>query len=151
MRKQVVTEIKIDKDDPRLNDKYNFVYYDNSETKWDEVYVYWWGDDGFATNIITGTFYERPWPGVKMEKIEGTDIYRAVAAENANKIIFNSGFTDEEIIDGKTGYQTKDLKYKSNENTGKVYKIDLSVPPKSGKGINKTKHVYGDGSWSDVE
>lgn len=149
MRTQSVTEIKIDENDPRLLDKNNFVYYDNSETKWENVYAFWWGDDGFATNIITGGFYENAWPGYKMERIEGTDIYRVVAPENAAYIIFDSGITDDEVHKNVEAYQTRDIVYKSNENTGKVFKIDLSVPPKTGKGVEKTKHIYTDGSWSD--
>ena len=58
MRKQDFTEIKIDENDPRLLDKNNYVYYDNSETKWEKVCAFWWSDDEFASNIITGGFYE---------------------------------------------------------------------------------------------
>jgi len=41
MRKQDFTEIKIDENDPRLLDKNNYVYYDNSETKWEKVCAFW--------------------------------------------------------------------------------------------------------------
>ena len=149
MRNNVVTEIKIDENDPRLKDKNNFVYYDNSETKWENVYAFWWGDESFSTNIITGGFYETGWPGMKMEQIEGTDIYRIVAPEGAGNIIFDSGITDDEVKKGVTAYQTRDIVYKVNENTGMVYKIDLSQKPKKGKGSESTKFVYLKGSWSE--
>ncbi len=149
MRTQTATEIKIDENDPRLKDKNNFVYYDNSETKWEKVYAYWWSDEGFANNIITGGFYEAKWPGFQMEQIAGTDIYRVVAPDGASNIIFDSGVTDDEVATGINAYQTRDLVYKLGENTGKVYKIDLSKEPKAGRGINKTKFTYGEGSWSD--
>lgn len=149
MRTQTVTEIKIDENDPRLLDKNNYVYYDNSETKWENVYAFWWGEESFSTNIITGGFYETGWPGMKMEQIEGTDIYRIIAPEEASYIIFDSGVKDDAASINITAYQTKDIVYKSNEHTGKVYKIDLSKKPRQGKGIEKNKFIYTDGSWSD--
>ena len=149
MRTQTVTEIEIDENDPRLLDKNNFVYYDNSETKWEKVYAFWWSDEGFAVNIITGAYYERPWPGVEMEQIEGTDIYRVVAPEGASNIIFDTGVTDAEVQSGTIAYQTNDIVYRSNENTGMVYKIDMSQPAKAGRGLEKTKYTYPEGSWSE--
>ena len=149
MRTNTITEIEIDENDPRLLDKNNYVYYDNSETKWEKVYAFWWGDEGYSTNIITGGFYENIWPGMEMEQIEGTDIYRIIAPEGAGYIIFDSGVTDEEVRTGVNAYQTKDIVYRTNENTGQVYKIDLSESPRVGKGNEKTKFVYTGGSWSD--
>ena len=35
----------------KANDKPGYVYYDNSETKWEKVYAYWWG--GMAYNSVT--------------------------------------------------------------------------------------------------
>ncbi len=149
MRHNTITEIKIDENDPRLLDKNNYVYYDNSETKWENVYAYWWSDEGFATNIISGGYYERPWPGIRMEQISGTDLYRVIAPDGAANIIFDSGVTDDEVKKGTNAYQTKDLVYKANETPGKVYKIDLSQQPKPGRGNEKTKFVYPAGTWSD--
>lgn len=129
------------------NDKPGYVYYDNSETKWDKVYVYWWG--GMAVNSITKElYYFADWPGFEMEQIEGTDIYRMVAPFGVQGIIFDSGVSDKEVANGKDAYQTTDLPY-SNGLIGKIYKIDLSVEPKADPGAMKTKRRYSAGSWSD--
>lgn len=125
-----------------------YIYYDNSETKWDKVCVYWWG--GMSFNSFTKEpYYFAEWPGFEMEQIEGTDIYRAVASFGVQGIIFDSGVTDREVADGKEAYQTTDMEY-SSELVGKVYKIDLSVEPSTDSGAMKTKHRYSAGSWSDV-
>ena len=62
-----------------------------------------------------------------MEQIKGTYIYRIIAPEDAAYIIFDSGVTDEEVRKGKTAYQTRDIIYRSSENTGKVFKIDIFI------------------------
>ena len=125
-----------------------YVYYDNSETKWEHVYAYWWG--GMAINSVTKeSYYMSDWPGFEMERIEGTDVYRIVAPFGATGgIIFDSGVTDREVAEGKEAYQTVDLQF-SAEMIGKIYKIDMSVEPKADPGNMKTKHRYSEGSWSD--
>ena len=140
---EYLKEMELDKE----NDKPGYVYYDNSETKWDKVYVYWWG--GMSVNSITKEpYYYADWPGFEMERIEGTDIYRAVAPFGVIGIIFDSGVSDKEVSEGKTAYQTTDLPY-SNAMIGKIYKIDMSVAPKADPGAMKTKHRYSAGDWSD--
>ena len=132
-----------------LNDiEPGYVYYDNSETKWEKVYVYWWG--GMAFNSVTKeAYYFAEWPGFQMEQIEGTDIYRLVAPWGVTGgIIFDSGVTDREVAEGKEAYQTVDLQY-GNDMMGKIYKIDLSVEPSTDPGNMKTKHRYPAGDWSD--
>ena len=126
-----------------------YVYYDNSETKWDKVYAYWWG--GMSFNSVTkDAYYYAEWPGFEMERIEGSDIYRVVAPFGVTGIIFDSGVTDRAVAEGKTTYQTTDLKY-SADLMGKVYKIDLSVEPSTDPGKMKTKHRYSAGNWSDYQ
>ena len=126
-----------------------YVYYDNSETKWDKVYAYWWG--GMSFNSVTkDAYYYAEWPGFEMERIEGSDIYRVVAPFGVTGIIFDSGVTDRAVAEGKTAYQTTDLKY-SADLMGKVYKIDLSVEPSTDPGNMKTKHRYSAGNWSDYQ
>ena len=126
-----------------------YVYYDNSATKWDKVYTYWWG--GMALNSMTKEpYYYAEWPGFEMERIGETDIYRAVAPFGVQGIIFDSGVTDKEVADGKDAYQTTDLPYTSAM-IGKVYKIDTSVEPKADPGMMKTKRRYSAGSWSDYQ
>ena len=126
-----------------------YVYYDNSETKWDKVYAYWWG--GMSFNSVTkDAYYFAEWPGFEMERIEGSDIYRVVAPFGVTGIIFDSGVTDRAVAEGKTAYQTTDLKY-SADLMGKVYKIDLSVEPSTDPGKMKTKHRYSAGNWSDYQ
>ena len=124
-----------------------YLYYDNSETKWDKVYTYWWG--GMAINSMTKEpYYFAEWPGFQMEQVEGTDIYRVTAPFGVQGIIFNSGVTDKQVAEGADAYQTTDLPY-SHGLIGKVYKIDTSVEPKADPGAMKTKRRYSEGSWSD--
>ena len=124
-----------------------YLYYDNSETKWDKVYTYWWG--GMAINSMTKEpYYFAEWPGFQMEQVEGTDIYRVTAPFGVQGIIFDSGMTDKQVAEGVDAYQTTDLPY-SHGLIGKVYKIDTSVEPKADPGAMKTKRRYSEGSWSD--
>ena len=124
-----------------------YLYYDNSETKWDKVYTYWWG--GMAINSMTKEpYYFAEWPGFQMEQVEGTDIYRITAPFGVQGIIFDSGVTDKQVAEGVDAYQTTDLPY-SHGLIGKVYKIDTSVEPKADPGAMKTKRRYSEGSWSD--
>ena len=130
---EYLKEMELDKE----NDKPGYAYYDNSETKWDKVYVYWWG--GMSVNSITKEpYYYADWPGFEMERIEGTDIYRAVAPFGVIGIIFDSGVSDKEVSEGKTAYQTTDLPY-SNAMIGKIYKIDMFVIEQVAKDLNKMK------------
>lgn len=131
-----------------LNDiEPGYVYYDNSETKWDKVYAYWWG--GMAFNSFTKEpYYFAEWPGFEMEQINGTDVYRVIAPWGNSGIIFDSGVTDKEVAQGKQAYQTTDIQY-SNDLIGKIYKIDLSVEPQADPGNMKTKLRYPAGNWSD--
>lgn len=128
----------------------DYIYYDNSETKWETVYAYWW-ESNFATttNKITGEVYGAAWPGMPMEKLGDTDIYRIVIPVGANRIIFNTGISDEEIKNGTKSYQTADLSFDENSNAGQVYKLDLSQEATHGRGIEKTKFTYPAGEWSD--
>ena len=136
-------EMELDKE----NDKPGYIYYDNSATKWDKVYTYWWG--GMSINSITKEpYYYADWPGFEMERIGDTDIYRITAPLGVTGIIFDSGVTDKEVAEGKDAYQTTDLPY-SNAMIGKVYKIDTSTEPKADPGMMKTKRRYSAGSWSD--
>ena len=142
--------VSVDPDDPRTGDIMNYFYFDNSETKWDKVYAWWWGDK--PVNKITGEEWygvKGPWPGVEMEKIGDTDIYRVVVPLGDFGLVFSSGVTDEEIENGTIGYQTKDLTFNSNYNAGQIYKIDTSEEPKPGRGIEKTKYKYNAGEWSN--
>lgn len=142
--------VSINPDDPRTGDVMNYFYFDNSETKWDKVYAWWWGDK--PVNKITGEEWygvKGPWPGVEMEKIGDTDIYRVVVPIGDLGLVLSSGVTDEEIENGTIGYQTKDLKFNSNINAGQIYKIDMSEEPVPGRGIEKTKFKYNVGEWSN--
>ena len=131
-----------------LNDiKPGYIYYDNSETKWEKVYAYWWG--GMAFNSFTNeAYYFADWPGFQMEQIEGTDTYRVAAPFGVQGIIFDSGVTDREVAEGKDAYQTTDLQF-SSDLLGKIYKIDMSVEPKADPGTMKTKRRYSAGNWSE--
>lgn len=139
----------------------DYVYFDNTETKWEKVCVYWWNDDyALITNKLTGEPYPAntedgkqdlgsSWPGVEMEQIGDSSIYRAVMPVGATSIIFNTGVSDEDVRAGTEAYQTDDLKFDEAANAGQVYKIDLSQEPKKGRGVEKTKYRYPGGGWSD--
>ncbi len=141
----------------------DYIYFDNSETKWETVSAYWWhseyarttdkdGNDYGCVQITTedgGEGYEpTPFPGTPMEQIEGTDIWRAKVPLNAQFIIFNSSVSDDDAHAGATAYQTADLKFDENENAGQIYTVDASTEPKAGRGVDKTKFKYENGEWS---
>ena len=140
----------------------DYFYFDNSETKWDQVYAYWWNNDFSRTFDLEDNDYgwistideygetdNRPinYPGTKMTQIPGTDIWQARVPFNAERIIFNSGKTDAEVRAGAKGYQTVDLNFDASVWAGAIYVIDTSVAPKSGRGIEKTKYRYTAGEW----
>lgn len=129
----------------------NYIFYDNSETKWEKVFAYFWG--GKPVNKVTGEVFELKygeWPGYEMEKIEGTDIYRMPVPMGVSNIIFNSGVKDADVANGVLAYQTADLPFSNVDNSGKIYKIDTSVEPKQGSGkAERTKYKYLEGSWTD--
>ena len=132
----------------------NYIFFDNSEMKWDKVCVYWFGVTRESpVNKATGEEeYGSPvWPGIEMEKIEGTEIYRAAAPLGVSNIIFSNGVLDVDVKDGATAYQTEDLVYSDAAFSGRVYKIDTSVPANQGAGYEKTKFKYPSGSWTDYE
>ena len=139
----------------------DYLYFDNSETKWEKVYAYWWNDDyALITNKLTGDPYPAntedgkqdlgtSWPGVEMEKIGDTDIYRVIMPVGATSIIFNTGVSDDDVKKGVEAYQTADMKFDESANAGQVYKIDLSQEAKKGRGVEKTKFRYPGGGWTD--
>lgn len=141
--------ISISPDDPGLSVKENFIYFDNSQTKWDKVFAYWW--DAIPTNKISGGFYGNEWPGIELERVEGTDIYRAVMPMGPTKIVFSSGVKDEDVRKGVIAYQTENMDYDDHKNAGQIFRIDTSVEPKAGKSNEKTKFKYASGSWEDFE
>lgn len=137
--------------DTRPDSIKNYIFYDNSETKWERVCAYVW--NGMPVNKITGEVFDKKysaWPGFEMERIEGTDIYRFPVTLGVTSIIFSSGITDAEVANGTLAYQTKDLAFSNKTCSGKIFKIDMSIEPKQGIGkAEKTKYIYPEGSWSD--
>jgi len=142
----------------------DYIYFDNSQVKWEKVYAYWWQDDysrtydledndyGCVTKVNDdGTTGYEPtkFPGTAMTQIPGTDVWQARVPFGATWIIFNSGKSDEQIWAGETGYQTADLKFDPTANAGQIYVIDASVEPKKGRAIEKTKFKYNEGEWKD--
>ena len=129
----------------------NYIFYDNSETKWENVHAYVWG--GMPTNKVTGEVFPREyaeWPGIPMERIEGTDIYRLAVPMGVNSIIYNSGVRDADVAKGAVAYQTSDLVFSNKTCSGKIYKIDMSKEPKQGTGkAERTKFFYQEGTWVD--
>ncbi|MCR5609233.1 MAG: CotH kinase family protein [Lachnospiraceae bacterium] len=71
----------------------NMVYYDNKDTKWDEVYCYYWKDGESPVN----------WPGVKMTGLS-SDIFAYELPEGYDMIIFsgnNMQTADLSVVRGK--------------------------------------------------
>ena len=105
------------------------------------------------TNKVTGEVFPREyaeWPGIPMERIEGTDIYRLAVPMGVNSIIFNSGVRDADVAKGAVAYQTSDLVFSNKTCSGKIYKIDMSKEPKQGTGkAERTKFFYQEGTWVD--
>ena len=130
----------------------DYVYYDNSETKWEKVCAYWWGPYGASATMITSNeYYSKPWPGFEMERIGDTDIYRVIAPAGAVGIVFNNGVSDEDMAKGNETYQTEDIEYDQTVNPGQIYKIDTSKQAKNGRGANEFKYKYPAGSWTDYK
>lgn len=131
----------------------NYIFYDNSETKWEKVYAYFWG--GQPVNKVTGEVFDKKyaaWPGYPMEKVEGTDLYRMPVPVGVTNIIFSSGVTDIDVAKGVVAYQTADLPFSNVNHSGKIYKINTSVEPIQGTGkAEKTKFRYPEGEWTDYK
>ena len=140
-----------DENDTRPAEIVNYVFFDNSQTKWENVYAYWWGSGECYNKATNEPLYGDKWPGLQMEQLEGTDIYRIAAPVGAEFIIFDSGITDAEVKTGVIAYQTSDLHFDSVANAGQLYTIDVSDPPRHKKGVEKTKYLYYTGSWSNYE
>lgn len=89
----------------------NTVYYDNSVTKYNPVYVHYWGGDSEST-----------WPGVQMTLVSG-NIYKADVANGSTGFVFNNG----------NGAQTADATgsaghlYKGTSTDNKTSVTDLGV------------------------
>ena len=139
-----------------------YIYFDNSETKWDEVYAYWWHPDyartydfedndyGYVQEVdADGNPASHPvaFPGTKMTQVPGTDVWQARVPFNAQKIIFGSGKSDAQIEAGEIGYQTADLDFDQAVNAGQIYVVDMATPAKAGRGVEKTKFKYNAGEW----
>ncbi len=146
----------------------DYVYFDNSQTKWDEVYAYWWHTDYARTYDFqdndwgirkkvnedgTEGWEPVPFPGTKMTQIEGTDIWQIRVPFNAHKVIFNCGFTDDQIKGLNPAddpsvivYQTGDIAFDAAENAGQVYTVEGEATP--GRGVYKAKYTYKTGAFS---
>ena len=143
----------------------DYVYFDNSQTKWDKVYAYWWNSDftkvldkltgkdypEFYTEDGAGQAFDKWYPGQEMTQIEGTDIWQARVPYGATKFIFNSGVKDEDVRNGVEAFQTIDLDFSDETNAGQIYVIDVNGELKPGRGIEKTKFRYQAGEWKDYE
>ncbi len=153
----------------------DYVFFDNSQTKWDEVYAYWWNVDYARTYDLenndwgarksnypveeggTEVWEPVPSPGTKMTQIEGTDIWQIRVPFNATTIVFNSGKTDDQIEAKEIGYQTADLAFDAPANAGMIYTVDATpttddptdrnANPTPGRGIYKTRYTYKSGGW----
>lgn len=73
-----------------------YVYFDNSETNWDKVYIYWWNSSGEWSSSGVAT---PPWPGYLM-----TDCGNGIWKYKLNNAVSNILFSN-----GNNGEQTEDL------------------------------------------
>ena len=142
----------------------DYIFFDNSQTKWDVVYAYWWESAYARTYDLEGndygcvtktnedgtTGYEPvAFPGTKMTQIPNTDIWQARIPFGAQYIIFNSGKTDEQVLAGEDGFQTLDLKFDAKANAGQIYVIDASEGPEPEGGKWEHKQKYEEGEWKE--
>ena len=152
--------------DYHVTDRSDYLFFDNSQTKWDKVCAYWWHPDYARTfdleskdfgcvRVTTedGTEGYMPveFPGTDMTNIPGTDIWQIRIPYNAQYIIFNNGHSDKEVENGAEGYQTKDLPLDTALNAGKIWTINVNGGIETGRGVEKTKHRYQMGAWGDYD
>ncbi len=153
-------------DGPYTTVKTDYIFFDNSQTKWDAVYAYWWHPDYARTTDLEGNdwgcvkktnddgtegYEPVKFPGTKMTQVPGTDIWQIRIPFGATKIIFGSGKSDEQIAAGEVGYQTEDLAFDQKADAGKIYTIDTTQEAKKGRGVEKTKFKYPAGEWKTYE
>lgn len=77
------------------------VYYDNSDTHWEQPHFHCWGGGTSST-----------WPGTRMTQISGTNVWRVTVDGTPTGIQFNPGSN------------SKQIEFTSNINDGYVYKED---------------------------
>ncbi len=58
------------------------IYFDNTATQWEKVLIYYWSD---------GNDRMVDWPGVEMERMGDTEIYKYVVPYDAQEVLFNNG------------------------------------------------------------
>ncbi len=58
------------------------IYFDNTDQKWDKVLIYYWCD---------GNDRMVDWPGVEMDPVGETNIYKYVVPHDAQEVLFNNG------------------------------------------------------------
>lgn len=138
----------------------DYLYFDNSVVQWENVYAYWWNANfDPITNKLTGELYPAnnedgtqdlkfSWPGVQMERIEGTDIYKCVMPVGATKIKFNSGVSNSDVKAGKEAHQTNDLTFNEAEHAGKVFTFATNES-KVERGDYESMLTHSNGTWSD--
>ena len=90
------------------------IYYDNSISKWDEVYCHYWG-----TASTT-------WPGEKMEPVDGeTDLY-TISLPKGSKVVFNNH---------NKGKQSEDVNEIKHMHIYQVASSTSSKAPATDKGL----------------
>ncbi len=147
-----------------ITERSDYFYFDNSKTKWDVVYAYWWNPEWSRTYDLEGndwgcvycrrydgTMGYEPvkFPGIKLTQVSGTDIWQVKIPFGATNLQFSSGKSDEQIRNGEIAYHTGDLEFDPNANAGQIYSIDTSYEPVRGRGVEKTNYRYSYGSWSN--
>ena len=150
----------------------DYIFFDNTNTKWETVYAYWFGTVEGVEGYVdikdpVGRSYnnQENWPGNLLERVEGTDYWRALKPVGATTIIFSNGYSDEalkeewakikadykanptnETLDALTSvkqFQTSDIAFNSETDGGKVYSIkEGAVATQGASGYNLLKNAY---------
>lgn len=167
------TEIIKDKSKPDISVYYetktdDYIYYDNRQTGWDEVYAYWSNMYNERVTDIEdnsyGCYFKEysdgnigyppiSFPGTEMTEIGDTGIWQINIPYNATSVIFSNGKTFEQVKNGEASYQSADIAFKDSENAGQIYNIawtgDIDADFDHGSGLTETKYTAKDGGWSD--
>ncbi|MGN1111612.1 MAG: starch-binding protein, partial [Acutalibacteraceae bacterium] len=100
-----------------------YVYFDNTKTQWDKVYIFWWGSSEVETPS---------WPGVTMTDC-GNGIWKYRLDKSIQNVIFDNG---------NNGAQTEDL-------TSPYLPNQIWVPDYENMTLHPSKGELYSGQWTD--
>ncbi len=102
------------------------VYFDNSQTNWETVYIFWWGGSDSPS-----------WPGNEMQLLNNGDMAKYILPSDVENVIFTNG-----LPEGEQKEQTENLIYGGANN--------YFTPDMTTKEYNDQREAYCfDGSWTE--